>query len=125
MVVYSNMTIVAIISPIPENKPGISVFRIIAFRIIPFRYWRSLVALSRRGPTTIPSLEKLSHAGKSCLSDSPSFGYFLGRYFSISSVNCSNENGFLNISLIPLPFICSKTTGSDEAVKITTFFCTS
>jgi hypothetical protein len=48
-----------------------------------------------------------------------------GRYFSINFVNCSNENGFLNISLIPLPFICSKTTGSDEAVKITMFFCTS
>ena len=30
-----------------------------------------------------------------------------GRYFSITSVNWSNEHGFLNISLIPLFFICS------------------
>ena len=50
--------------------------------------------------------------------------HVLGRYFSISFVNCSNENGFLNISLIPLSFICSKTLASDEAVKITMFFCT-
>ena len=48
--------------------------------------------------------------------------YVLGRYFSINSVNCSNENGFLNISLIPVFFICSKTGRSDEAVKMTIFF---
>jgi hypothetical protein len=46
----------------------------------------------------------------------------LGRYFSINSVNFSNENGFLNISFIPEFFNCSKTFASDEAVKITMFF---
>ena len=48
--------------------------------------------------------------------------YARGRYFSINFVNSSSENGFLNISLIPLLFICSKTIGSDEAVKMTMFF---
>ncbi len=58
------MTSVTNISPIPETIPGISIFCIIGLRIIPFRYCRSLVALSCQGETTIPNLEKLSHVGK-------------------------------------------------------------
>jgi hypothetical protein len=62
--VYSTKTIVAIISPSPETKPGISIFRIIAFRIIAFRYGRAFVALSCQGQTTILCLEKVSHIWK-------------------------------------------------------------
>ena len=62
--VYSTKTIVPIISPSPEIKPGISIFRMIAFRIIAFRYGRAFVALSCQSQTTIPSLEKLSHIGR-------------------------------------------------------------
>ena len=58
------MTIVAVISPIPETKPGISLFCIIRLRIIPFRYWWSFVALSCHGRTTTPKSENLSHTGK-------------------------------------------------------------
>ena len=57
--VYSTNTIVPIINPSPETRPGISIFRIIAFRIIAFNYCRSFVTLSCQGQTTIPSLEKL------------------------------------------------------------------
>ena len=47
----------------------------------------------------------------------------LGRYFSINFVNCSNENGFLNISLTPVVFhLFEQIPGSDEAVNITIFF---
>lgn len=63
MLEYSNMTIVATISPIPETKPGISVFSIIAFRSIPFRYWRSFVPPSCHVRTTTPTSETLSQAG--------------------------------------------------------------
>ena len=61
------MTNVTAISPIPETNPGISIFCIIGLRIITFRYCRFLMALSCQSQTTIPDLEKLSHAGKSCL----------------------------------------------------------
>jgi hypothetical protein len=46
--VYTNNTIVPIISPIPETKPGIFILCIIRLRIIPFRYCRSFVALLLR-----------------------------------------------------------------------------
>ena len=65
--VYSTKTIVPIISPSPEIKPGISIFRMIAFRIIAFRYGRAFVALSCQSPDnnsefgkTVPHRESTS-----------------------------------------------------------------
>ena len=62
--VNTTRMIVAMISPIPEIRAGISVLCIMGFRIIAFRYCRSFVALSCQAPTTILCLEKVSHTGK-------------------------------------------------------------